>query len=164
MSSFISQQTEQTITFNLLTAADSAFPLFGAKREMDWDNDWHPHFLAPADGNQNPDGAVFIVDNELGQSTWVMTRYDALARAVEYVRVTPEHTVGQIWIGIVATGGNVSRVNVTYRLTGLSERGNEYVTQFGAEFPTKGQVWADVINHYITTGQPLGTAYDVKPS
>ena len=164
MPSFISQQTEQTITFNLLTAADSAFPLFGAKREMDWDNDWHPHFLVPADGSQSADGAVFIVDNELGQSTWVMTRYDALARAVEYVRVTPEHTVGQIWIRIVAGGDNVSCVSVTYRLTGLSEPGNEYVTQFGAEFPTKGQVWADVISHYITTGQPLGTAYDVKPS
>lgn len=164
MSSFISQQTEQTITFNLLTAADSAFPLFGAKSEMDWDDDWHPHFLAPADGRQSADGAVFIVDNELGQSTWVMTRYDAFARAVEYVRVAPEHTVGQIWIRIVPAGDHVSSVSVTYRLTGLSESGNEYVTQFGAEFPTKGQVWADVINHYIMTGQPLGTAYDVKPS
>jgi len=145
--------TTQSITFSITAAADEAFPLFGARREMDWDPDWRPHFLGTED--------VFLVENEIGTSVWVMTQYDASERAVGYVRVTPQHTVAQIWITITPSGENASRATVTYRLTGLSTEGNQYVARFAKEFPAKAQLWGDVINHYLATGKPLGARYDV---
>lgn len=153
MTFFNAIQAERTITFVLDAAPLEVFPLFSARREMEWDNEWRPVFLT--------DDAVFMVDHDFGKSTWVMTRYDAHEGSVNYVRVTPEHTVGQIWIRVSAMADTQSHVTVTYRLTALSERGNAFIARWQDEFPTKGPVWADVINHYLATGQPLGARYDV---
>jgi hypothetical protein len=151
---FAAIDAERAITFVINAPPDDAFPLFSAKREMEWDSDWRPVFLI--------DDTVFVVEDDFGRSTWIMTRYDAHERAVNYVRFTPEHTVGQIWIRVAAMTDTQSRVTVTYRLTALSARGNTFVTRWREEFPRKGQVWADVINHYLATGKPLGTRYDVS--
>jgi hypothetical protein len=150
---FNATQAERAITFTIDAPPHDAFPLFSAKREMEWDHEWRPVFLA--------DETVFMVNDDFGPSTWIRTRYDEHERAVNYVRVTPEHTVGEIWIRVVATSDARSNVTVTYRLTGLSERGNTFVARWQDEFPAKGPVWAAVINHYLVTGKPLGERYDV---
>jgi hypothetical protein len=146
-------QTERAVTFVIDAPPAQAIPLFTARREMEWDNEWRPVFLT--------EDTVFIVDHDFGQATWVMTRYDAHEGAVHYVRITPEHTVGQIWIRVAAMADQQSHVTVTYRLTALSERGHAFMRHWQEEFPTKGPLWANVINHYLATGKPLGQRYDV---
>jgi hypothetical protein len=156
-------QAEETITFDVEAAADDAFPLFGPKREMDWDRNWRPTFLMPPDGDQSPHGSVFLVRADDRESVWIMTVYDSAQRAVQYVRVTPGHTTGQIWISITPLTAASSQVKVTYRLTGLSPIGNQFVRHWAGQFPRMGSAWAEVINHYLRTATPHPTrTYDVQ--
>lgn len=160
---FTAAQAEESISFTLDTPAEEAFPLFGPKREMDWDPNWRPIFLAPADGDQTERGSVFVVRAEDRESVWIMTVYDVAHRAVQYVRVTPGHTTGQLWISITPLTADRSQVKVTYRLTGLSPIGNRFVQKWALEFPAKGSDWAEVLNYYLRTGKPLlSKVYDVQ--
>ena len=142
----------ESIEFRLQTDADSAFPLFSAQRERDWDPDWKPQFVTDE---------VFIVDVE---SVWIRTVYDAQRRRIEYVRVTPRDTVGQISIQLQPIDATSCAVNVTYRLTALSAAGRSFIAHWQAEFAKTGERWGAVLNHYIATGKPLGMTYDVLPA
>jgi hypothetical protein len=156
-------QAESAITFDINTSADEAFPLFGPKREMDWDPNWHPEFVFPADGDQTSHGSVFVVRGNDQDSVWIMTAYDIDARRVEYVRVTPGHSVGQLWISITPSQPTRSQVRVKYRLTGLSPTGSSFVEKWKTEFPDTARDWEAVLNHYLETGRPLlNRLYDVQ--
>jgi hypothetical protein len=155
-------QADRSIVFVLNTSADNAFPLFGPKREMDWDPNWHPEFIAPKTGDQTAEGSVFLIRGT-PDSVWVMTVYDVNTRLVQYVRVTPGHSVGQLWISVTPLPPAASQVKVRYRLTGLSPTGSSFVDKWMSEFPHTGPVWAEVLNHYLRTGQPLlNKPYDVQ--
>ena len=156
-------QAESAITFDINTSADEAFPLFGPKREMDWDPNWHPEFVFPADGDQTSHGSVFLIRGNDRDSVWIMTVYDIDARRVEYVRVTPGHSVGQLWISITPSQPARSQVRVSYRLTGLSPTGSSFVEKWKTEFPDTAREWQAVLNHYLETGRPLlNRLYDVQ--
>jgi hypothetical protein len=156
-------QAQRSIVFDLNTSADEAFPLFGAKREMDWDPNWHPEFIAPVSGDQTADGAVFLIRGDDQESVWVMTEYDISKRSVAYVRVTPGHSVGQLWINVTPLRPAASQVKVTYRLTGLSTTGSSFVDKWTNEFPHTAPDWQAVLNHYLQTGEPLlNRTYDVQ--
>jgi hypothetical protein len=156
-------QAERSIVFVLNTSADIAFPLFGPKREMDWDPNWQPQFLVPENGDQTAHGSVFLIRGEAQDSVWVMTVYDVDARLVQYVRVTPGHSVGQLWISVTPLQAAHSQVKVSYRLTGLSPTGSSFVDKWMNEFPHTGPDWAEVLNHYLQTGRPLlNKLYDVQ--
>ena len=142
----------ETIEFILYTDADSAFPLFSAQRERDWDPDWKPQFITED---------VFMIDVE---SVWIRTVYDAARRRIEYVRVTPRETVGQISIQLQAIDATSCTVHVTYSLTALSAAGRSFIAHWQKEFAKTGEQWAAVLNHYIATGEPLGATYDVLPA
>lgn len=156
-------QAQESITFKSRPRADAAFPLFGPKREREWGHNWQPTFLAPPDGDQTADGSVFVIHKQDRDSVWIMTVYDAVHRVVQYVRVTPGHSTGQLWISITPLTAASSRVKVTYRLTGLSTTGNRFIERWATEFPRMGSAWAEVLNHYIRTGTPHPTQlYDVQ--
>jgi hypothetical protein len=158
-------QAEESIVFVLNAYADEAFPLFSAKSEMEWDPDWRPEFVFPPTGDPSPDGGVFLVRGNDRESVWVMTVYDTAERRVQYVRVTPGHSVGQLWISVTPLQAAQSQVKVTYRLTGLSTTGNSFVEKWKTEFPDTVHDWEAVLNHYLRTGQPLrNRPYDVQES
>lgn len=160
---FAAVQAEESISFTLDTPAETAFPLFGPKREMEWDPNWRPIFLAPPGGDQTERGSVFLIRAADRESVWIMTMYDVAHRAVQYVRVTPGHTTGQLWISITPLTAGRSQVKVTYRLTGLSPTGNRFVQKWALEFPGTGNDWAEVLSHYLRTGTPLlSKVYDVQ--
>lgn len=156
-------QAERSITFTLDASADEAFPLFGAKREMDWDPNWRPQFIFPPDGDQTAHGSVFLVRGDDRESVWVMTVYDVEKRVVQYVRVTPDHSVGQLWITVTPLNAAASQVKVTYRLTALSPIGGSFVDKWKTEFPGTADDWQTVLNHYLRTGEALqNRPYDVQ--
>lgn len=156
-------QAESAITFDLNASADIAFPLFGPRREMEWDPNWHPEFIFPPSGDETEHGAVFLIRGNDRESVWVMTVYDINARRVEYVRVTPGHSVGQIWINVTPLQPTKSQARVRYRLTALSTIGSSFVEKWTTEFPDTARDWQAVLNHYLQTGQSLSNRlYDVQ--
>lgn len=150
------KRTRQTMQFDLNASADRVFPLFGPIRESEWDPNWKPAMLFPADGSQTGDGAVFTVTHPGAQaSVWVMSRYDAAARQIQYVRFTPGAVVVLIDIGVRSAGRSRSVATVTYNYTSLSPEGDRILERFEQVFPHWPREWGDAINHYLATGAPL---------
>jgi hypothetical protein len=149
------RRERRSISFTVKGKPDAVFPLFGPVRESEWDPAWQPEFIHPSDGTQSHDGAVFIVRKGGRESIWVMRRYDAKQRELEYVRVTPGYVVAEVEVSIAPAAGGQSRATVTYRYTALSDEGNTFIAHWADEFPKTGPHWGEVINHYITTGRPL---------
>jgi hypothetical protein len=137
------------MTVHLAASPDKVFPLFGPVEESHWAPGWKPQLLYPPNGSPVAAGAVFAEGDEI----WTMTVYDAVARSIHYVAVSPGVSVGEIDIHVVAEGTNASRAVVTFRHTALSARGDEEIRSWVKHFPDKAAHWEHAINHYLSSGQ-----------
>ena len=140
----------------LQASADEVFPLFGPKKEKLWAPEWNPVFVYPADGEVSAEGAVFTVMPDDGRplSTWVMTTYDDRRRTVEYVQMSPGHSVTEIHIEVLPEGASRSRARVRYTRTALSPAANAFIAHFEAHFAATGTHWQDAINRYLASRDP----------
>lgn len=128
-------------------SADAAFPLFGPVREAEWARGWSPTFMAPLPPAQDERGAVFTTQGHDGaDAVWVMTRYDARARAVRYVVVRPARVTTEIGVDVSAAGDHACIADVTYRETALSEEGNAEVATWAEHFPRQAGYWEQALN------------------
>ena len=133
--------------------ADEVFALFGPVREADWAAGWDPE-LVSCDPEALEPGCVFRTrDPVRGTTIWLMSGLDPTRRRVEYVKTTPASDLTQITISVASEGAGKARAEVTYRLTGLSPTGNEYVAGFTEpRYRELIDEWATAINRYLATG------------
>ena len=139
------QHAESNITFELPAAASTALPLFGPVRETEWAPDWNPEFVYPAE-NRQAAGAVFTTRQHDSDLVWMLIAYDEAALRVEYVVIWPGICATRLDIALTPLDAHTSRASVTYRRTSLSERGDEYVRNFAAHFPSQRDHWQQAIS------------------
>jgi hypothetical protein len=151
-------QVTRTMSLDLPTGADAAFPLFGPVGESEWSPDWKPEFVTPVPGAQTPDGAVFMTGGKETPSIWVMTDYDAARRIVRYVHVRPGRLVTQLWIEVNPGAADSSRADVTFRCTLLGPEGREALAHFVGAFPGFKEHWEKAIAAAVARRRP-----DVQP-
>ena len=107
--------------------------------EKQWAEGWDPRPIYP-DDIKPAVGAVFTTTAEGEPSIWTITRYEP-GRTIEYSVVSPGQYTTQISVFCKSIEHAITEVTVTYRITGLSEKGNE----FGREH--KSQISA-IMNHW----------------
>ncbi len=120
---FRPEQFVATGSFDLNCPVTDAFPMFEPIGEKRWAEGWDPKPIYPDDIEPNV-GTVFETLGKKGvPSIWTICRYEK-NRKIEYNVVTPGHDVTQITVLCLSSGGK-THVEVTYRITGLAEKGNE---------------------------------------
>ena len=139
------QHAESNISFDLPAAASKALPLFGPVREAEWAPDWNPDFVYPAE-NRQAAGAVFTTRQHNSDMVWMLITYDQAALRVEYVVIWPGICATRLDIALTPVDSHTSRASVTYRRTSLSERGDEYVRNFAAHFPSQRDHWQQALS------------------
>ena len=149
---------------------DAVFPLFGPVRESDWADGWSPVMLS-RDVEPMREGCVFQTEHEGGGATWVLAQYQRDPRVpqegvpdggqspetarVQYVVVSPESHVARIQIDL-RSDPTATRAEIVYEFTGLTERGNLYVSRHTPEYFTAWiHEWKVAIEHYLKTGETL---------
>jgi hypothetical protein len=145
---------ERSGTFRLAASCEQVFPLFTPLGEKQWAHGWAPQFCYPAAG-QPEVGGVFLTEH-VGQATttWVITQYDPAAGYVAYARITPDLAAGTVTVWCEATSPQMTLVHVIYRMTALSEAGNDYVATFSPDHdPNWLASWESAITHYLHHGQ-----------
>ncbi len=150
----VGQVAERTHQIVLNGEPDEVFPLFGPVREADWAAGWEPEVIA-GDAVQPERGCVFRTnDNERGETIWLLAQLDPSKRRIGYVRTTPRSDLAEIIIEVRPDSPGQSQAQITYRVTGLSDKGNRYVAQFTQERYVEWlNEWAVAINHYLATGE-----------
>ena len=146
---------ERRGTISLRGAPDVVFPLFGPDREREWAEGWEPEPLYPGDVRAK-EGAVFRTRHGGGEAVWVVNRYDAQGRVVEYTTFRHEERVTRIRVSVEADperdGWSVAQV--TYALTALSDRGAHHLAQFSeGHYGEMMAEWEQAINGALASSE-----------
>jgi hypothetical protein len=135
---------------------ERVFPLLCPVREADWVPGWDPSLVLSTSGAAEEDCVFIMPGDDMADAVWVITRHDASAHAVEFVKVTPEHTVGRITITLASDGPQRTVATVTYQYTALSDAGEAFVRGFTeAVYVDVMKEWEQQLNHYLRTGRML---------
>lgn len=149
-------RVRRTYRQHLDAPPDRVFPLLCPVREADWVPGWEPT-LVLTDSGIAEENAVFIMpEEETDDAIWVVMRHDPAAHNVEFVKVTPGHTVGQIEIALAPDGSARTVATVTYQYTAISAAGEVFVQDFTeAAYAAFMRAWERQLNHYLRTGRKL---------
>lgn len=149
-------RVRRTYRQHLDAPPERVFPLLCPVREADWVPGWDPSLVVSASGVAEDDCVFVMPRNDADDAIWVITRHDASAHAVEFVKVTPGHTVGRIAIALASDGPQHTVAAVTYQYTALSDAGEAFVRDFTeAAYVDVMQRWEQRLNHYLRTGRML---------
>lgn len=145
----------RTASLRIAAPPSVAFPLFGPIEEQRWAAGWAPTMIYPATGEIER-GAVFTVAHEEGEpSVWTIVELDPAAYRIAYVRVRPASHVARIDI-VCAGEDGVTRADVAYTFTALTEQGNAYVNSFSeARYAEWIRSWEQAIDHLLRYGVQL---------
>src|SRR4029077_14118229 len=119
-----------------------AFRLFTARGEQDWAEGWQPHFPAHTPDDTEP-GTVFETSAHGQHTIWLVMEREP-GRRIGYSRVTPGHQAGTVTVCLAAAGDG-SEVEVTYRLTALSEAAGRHLADFADGYDAYLKSWEDAI-------------------
>jgi hypothetical protein len=148
----ITRSYEQTIN----AAPSKVFDLLCPVKEAEWLDGWDYTLLYSKSGLAE-DGCVFLSRQEGEKDTiWMITKRDVQNREIEFVRMTPESGIARLTISVDEKEAMVSKVVITYVITSLCEKGNQFLTVFTEEkFTEAMQFWEKSMNYYLETGDKL---------
>jgi hypothetical protein len=130
--------------FRLHASVSRAFTMFEPIGEKEWAQGWDPNPIYP-DVIKPVEGAVFTTREKGEPSIWTITRYER-GRTIEYSVVSPGHDTTQISVACKGIAESVTEVTVSYRITGLSEQGNEYGLEHKSMFGSVMDHWRERIS------------------
>ncbi len=140
-------------------AIEEVFPLFTPVHEKRWAVGWDPTIIYAKTPNVEEKGAVFTTQHhDEPLATWVISDYDVIDYRVQYVKFVPERYI--TLIEIQCSSAEKTTVQVTYTLTALGEKGQDYVQNFTTAYFRHHQMegWQKAIEHYLKTGETLVSA------
>ncbi|MBI5030706.1 MAG: hypothetical protein HZB51_09275 [Chloroflexi bacterium] len=83
---------------------------------------------------------------------WVVTQWNPREFFVEFIKVIPGFTVGEIEIQLRQGMNDQTFAEISYSFTALSQKGVEFVEQFTVErYETFMQEWESELNHFLQT-------------
>jgi hypothetical protein len=130
-SRFVSQVVSHSEEFLLPRDIASVFPLFSPEGEKLWAPEWDYINLLGSMDLQSDD--VFLTDSHDHKSTqaiWIVADYDPVKHYVSYYKIEPGEKVGKVIVECFRQTDTSTLVRVTYRYTGLSDSGNQFITGF----------------------------------
>jgi hypothetical protein len=149
MIQFMPVHVERTGAFRVNLPLAQAFPLFSPEGERRWVKGWIPRYLHPRDVPSDAAGTVFETNHNNEHTQWIVLRYSPAEGVAEYVRVTPGSRIGVVTVHATERDGGTD-VEVTYKLTSLSEAGTETLQAMtDASYTAMLQDWERLIHQAI---------------
>ena len=118
-------------TLHVAAKPHHAFQLFTAPGERLWIDGWDPAVMSGGDGREQ--GAVWVTATGNHTAYWIGADFDAEALHARYARVAPGTHAGTVEVRARAGKAGGTDVDVTYRLTALTDAGRRKLEAFGAD-------------------------------
>ena len=146
---FIPVHVERTGALRVNRPLAQAFPLFSPEGERRWVTGWIPEYLHPRGVASDAPGTVFQTHHNDEETQWLVLRYSPADGVAEYVRITPGSRIGVVTIRATERGATTD-VEVTYKLTSLSEAGTRTLDGMTvASYAAMLQDWERLIHEAI---------------
>lgn len=146
---------------------ERVFPLLCPVREGDWLPGWQ-YRLIYSDSGIAELGCSFTTPNRpssgspaqmSSETTWIVTEYDPAGFRIAFVWINPGMIITEIRIQLTPAGNGTTHSQIRYRYTGLSPDGNRELAGYDQKwFEAKMRNWERMINHYLQTGERVGTS------
>jgi len=148
----ITRSCEQTINAD----PSKVFDLLCPVKEAEWLDGWD-YILLHSESGLAEEGCVFLSRQEGEKDTiWMITKRDVQSREIEFVRATPESRIARLTISVVEKEAMVSKVVITYVITSICEKGNQFLEAFTeGKFTAAMKFWEKSMNYYLETGKKL---------
>ncbi len=117
--------------FRIDQPIETLFPLFSAEGEKLWVPGWDYENIMGS--NDLHEDYIFLTKNHDHVSTdaiWLVKRYDPESFFVQFYKVEPEDKVGVITVQCIQIDKCLTEIEVTYKYTGVSGKGNEFIDGF----------------------------------
>ena len=138
---------------SLVAPAEQVFPLLCPVRETEWVSGWDPRLVISESGYVEPD-CIFVMPEQPHDAIWIVTQWHPAEFFVEFIKVTPDFTVGKIEIKLKQADRDQSLAEISYSFTALSEAGARFVEAFTQEYyEAFMQEWESELNHFLQTGR-----------
>jgi len=156
MADFEAKRLVKEYVYNIDAAPEKVFPLLCPVREYDWIEGWSCELIHSESGVAENNCVFKTTFPDLGEATWVVSRYDKESFIIEFVIVYPDAIAEKLDIALEAGEGGGSVIRWTRTYTGLSEKGNRLIEHFGDEMIDSRMAWLnESLNHYCSTGKKL---------
>lgn len=162
MDSFKAQRKALTGIMIAQAPADRVFPLLCPVRETDWLADWDYRMVFSNSGLAEA-GCVFTThqpDDPRGgeKEVWVVSRHRPDIFQIDFVRVMVGLRTIKLELEVYDLAPGKSRVVFRQIMTALTPAGNELIEgYFEDDFTAMMDHMEQSLNHYLTTGQRLGS-------
>jgi len=97
-----------------------------------WVDGWCPSYINPKDG-RTQGGMVFTTGESDDFTIWTLLDFDTTHHCSRYARVTPALRTGTVDIRCEAVDPHTTDVQVTYKMTALTRKGEESLGGFEGE-------------------------------
>src|SRR5262245_3523831 len=135
------------------------FPLLCPVREAEWLDGWSEgvEIIHSASGLAE-EGCVFRTRKPgRPETVWMITRHDAAAGVVEFVRVTAGLVATRLAIALTGRTNGSTSVQVSYTFTPLGDAGAAFVRDNHGEEAFRRDMawWESSMNHWLRSGEIL---------
>jgi hypothetical protein len=123
--------------------------LFTPAAEELWVEGWTPKYVNPRDGRTQA-GMVFTTGDSEDFTIWNLIDFDTTNYYSRYTRVTPALRTGTVEVRCEAFSQDITDVEVTYKLTALTRKGEESLDGFvGEAFTEMIDGWKQSIDQQL---------------
>lgn len=134
MNVFSAKRVSRVQSLQLNAVIEKAFPLFEPINEKIWAQGWELELIYP-NTEVIAEGLIFKTKGHAtDKKIWIITKLDKEQFQIEYLNIELEFLLGNILINCEENSDSTTTAFVTYIYTALSEKGNNYIDTFTAEF------------------------------
>jgi hypothetical protein len=122
---------EHSKKFSIHQSIEILFPLFSAEGEKYWVPGWdYENIMGSTDLHEDYIFLTKAHDHASTDAIWLVKKYDPDSYFVQFYKVEPKDKIGVITVQCMEVEKNLTEVEVTYKYTGLSDKGNEFIVTF----------------------------------
>ncbi len=142
---------KHTESFEIAQPVDKLFPLFSAEGEKLWVPGWdYENIMESTDLHED---YVFVTtdhDHASEKAVWIVKSYKPDSHLIELYKVEAKNKVGVIKIQCESKGEMLTEVEVTYSYIGLSDEGNQFVSQFtNSKYSEFIEEWKELLDKHF---------------
>ncbi|HOA08371.1 MAG TPA: hypothetical protein PLE16_11300 [Spirochaetota bacterium] len=156
---FNGRRIAKKVSWSFNHDSEHIFLLLCPTKELDWIEGWeNVHTLICSESGIAERSCIFTTDVPgEGHSVWIASKYSLEKRNVEYVKFLTDKDAVVHWeMTVVEKETGKCSVEVDYIITGLSEKGNAFVNEFGRnQLPALFEGLPKMIEYYMNTGKKL---------
>ncbi|MFC2133158.1 hypothetical protein ACFLTH_00955 [Bacteroidota bacterium] len=150
-----SEIIERKLDFTIDQPVDKVFPLQSPEGEKLWVPGWdYENLMGHTNLHEDYIFTTQTHDHAAADALWIVKTFDPDNYHVQYYKIEPGEKIGIVTVHCETVNGDRTKVTITYKYLGLSEKGNEFIRNFSEdEYELFILEWKRLLEEYFEKNQ-----------